>query len=557
MSETESLWLVKAGARILGPFSEFQLIHLIHTKEVSPIDEVKKPLQRWIFVRQSEELKSAVERYRDQLSGNGTQTVMEITAITEEMDIEKTAPAYNLQGAISTESLVGTATKELMPVQSESSFDQERSNVTPIAVLDPRALNRYKKSNLKNGNSGLLWPMIVTVFVFAIILGLIYFWPNKNKLAENEEVNIQSLIEQGYWREALDELDGLAKTRNLSTDEKIWQIGLVSKVERQSNHVKWLAEKIKTESKLTPQQINFVQKAVATSLSQEALYDEALQELKKSSFVNPWDILNILILKRDWVSARQSFDVVSGDLTKSQKILASNIISLAENKPIELISNEYEASAKSYLLKVLSLQRQGASRQEILNQIVLLSNTNPFVDGAITEDLFVDESSLKWSFLAQFCQKPNDQSMPGVDLWIFHFCHLVSSNFTDLKFENLILSDIDFSNLNELTSALVAYANVSVDRFAEARTFLSPSSQSYLTNLTLAKLCLVDQDYQCAEKSYQSVLRQNPNDPWANSGMINIKFNKGQIAEAKSLLRLGLKENPKFREIVQWKYKIL
>lgn len=554
MSDIESLWLVKAGSRILGPFSEFQLIHLIHTKEVSPIDEVKKPLQRWVFVRQCEELKAAVERYRDQLSGANHQTVLDSTAITEEMDIEKTAPAFQLQSeSVAVREMI---VSEAPPVQNYSSVPEPT-----IATLDPRAVQKAQEKLKRKENSrsgGVVWVLGLLVF---LAIAIIYYWPSNVMTTESEDSNYIVLAEQGQFKEVMDELDALSKVRSLTLEEKILKLGAAAKVNRQSFEVRSFAEDIQSSQALTAQQASQIHRSISISLLQESLFDEAATEVSRASDVSTWDLLNIAILKRDWVNAEILLAQAKDKLLPGQRELVLGLIQLSKGESVTAISDSYNLAAKTYFLKALSLQRQNAGLEELGAVIRKLMEFNPFVDDIFVENMFVDQSSLKWSNLTQYCQRPNPQDnieeTRSMYIWLLQFCNLMSANFTDVNFDRLILNDPGYPDLSQMSASWVAFANVHMDRFAEARTYLPTAGDSYLGHLTKGKLCLVTQDFQCAEQSYQNILRNNPNDPWALTGMINSKFNSGLIPEAKALLRSALVSYPDFKELIEWKYKLL
>jgi hypothetical protein len=60
ISETDKIWLVKSNERIIGPFSQVDILKQIRERRLHPLDEVRGSLSRWLPLRQSPQFASAI-----------------------------------------------------------------------------------------------------------------------------------------------------------------------------------------------------------------------------------------------------------------------------------------------------------------------------------------------------------------------------------------------------------------------------------------------------------------------------------------------------------------
>lgn len=60
-------YLVKSSSKILGPFTEEQVTKMIIDQQISLIDEIKKPLARWIYIRDEKKFLEVVQKIREEI----------------------------------------------------------------------------------------------------------------------------------------------------------------------------------------------------------------------------------------------------------------------------------------------------------------------------------------------------------------------------------------------------------------------------------------------------------------------------------------------------------
>jgi tetratricopeptide (TPR) repeat protein len=102
-------WLVRASGHILGPLSQWEVEEKIKSKEIGLFDYVQKPFGRWIYIREEEALKSAVEDARRRAGGKEDTVAMSlestgVTVVTDppiEDSLEGAREALSVPGGIS------------------------------------------------------------------------------------------------------------------------------------------------------------------------------------------------------------------------------------------------------------------------------------------------------------------------------------------------------------------------------------------------------------------------------------------------------------------------
>ncbi|MFN8945321.1 MAG: hypothetical protein ACK5WZ_11950, partial [Pseudobdellovibrionaceae bacterium] len=60
-------YLVKSSSKVMGPFSEEELVELLIHNQISLLDEIKKPYSRWIYLREDKHFREVIEKVRNQI----------------------------------------------------------------------------------------------------------------------------------------------------------------------------------------------------------------------------------------------------------------------------------------------------------------------------------------------------------------------------------------------------------------------------------------------------------------------------------------------------------
>jgi tetratricopeptide (TPR) repeat protein len=79
-----SLWLIKTGGRVSGPFSTEEVIEQIRTRTIVPLDEVIAPQGRWLYIRDQTVFTEAVAEARDDQAQVREDTEVHITSSTHQ-----------------------------------------------------------------------------------------------------------------------------------------------------------------------------------------------------------------------------------------------------------------------------------------------------------------------------------------------------------------------------------------------------------------------------------------------------------------------------------------
>ncbi len=161
----ETIWLVKSGDRILGPYSGEEIKNKLHEKELVVIDEVVMPMRRWRYIRDEPAFALVVEEVRkshlsmreDTATGNaGTQTGTN----TGTTDIAEESMAHHSDDHTAT--LTPTPTSTPTPEHSRESSDSNTainkgldfSSVDIAKANNPHATNANRNESSRASESG-------------------------------------------------------------------------------------------------------------------------------------------------------------------------------------------------------------------------------------------------------------------------------------------------------------------------------------------------------------------------------------------------------------------
>jgi hypothetical protein len=185
MKRDDSIWLVKSGGRILGPFTQAAIARQIEDKEISMVDEVMEPFRRWHMIRDCIAFADILETLR--ASGNITDDVTSsaggITVSVTGSVTEKMAAGF---GDESGEALGGYSS-QFKEIVYESVPATEQSGPRPLgagrfqtaAALDQRRLRQQAEKS-----SNWMWGLTLAVF-FAVVLliGVKRIWKSEGALS--------------------------------------------------------------------------------------------------------------------------------------------------------------------------------------------------------------------------------------------------------------------------------------------------------------------------------------------------------------------------------------
>lgn len=117
----DTLWLVKSGDRVLGPFLTAEVVRRLRAKELVVIDEVSSPQSRWRHIRDEQLFASVVEEIR-----TGLMTVRDDTEVGESTKTQNVSAHQINDDGTPTPHVSGTSVGQVTTARFDSSYNVSR-----------------------------------------------------------------------------------------------------------------------------------------------------------------------------------------------------------------------------------------------------------------------------------------------------------------------------------------------------------------------------------------------------------------------------------------------
>lgn len=226
MIENEKKWLVKSANRVWGPFSLNEVIQRVREKQVSIIDEVRTPEQRWTYIRDSLLFLEVVKEIRADQAANSENTVNSKTTTlqTRTSDIEKSSMTPTEDLLISVKNDLNAQVKEVSYDEENLPKNSKSDRIVYTTTYDPER----KKNNQKNLSNLSVVLLVIVVAIGAGFFGYKKYLDQKFQSQIRGKIQkIYSLKSVGLYQKAYDLFKTLpfeAVTEDL--EKEIWPIQL-------------------------------------------------------------------------------------------------------------------------------------------------------------------------------------------------------------------------------------------------------------------------------------------------------------------------------------------
>jgi hypothetical protein len=135
-----TIWLVKSGDRILGPYATDEVVHRIKTKEIVVIDEVISPESRWCYVRDVPTFSAAVEEVRGGLMSSREDT--EVQGYTDQVTLTDSSESFNKTSSMNVDPRVGYDSSQ---IQDAEFVDKPAEFKAPLSTIRPVKRSRWRE----------------------------------------------------------------------------------------------------------------------------------------------------------------------------------------------------------------------------------------------------------------------------------------------------------------------------------------------------------------------------------------------------------------------------
>lgn len=528
-------WLIRSGSRVLGPYTQAEVLLKLREKELSLHDEVSEPLGRWWPIQFHPRMDDVVEDFRSQSANERTD-------------------------AIGTGTPTVSLTDALGEASSQSKKKVESKAVETFGVYKHSQQNKAAKSFY-----GWLWLVCFLVFLG----GAYYFWSsqkNKNQqVAQVQQASDLKKAEQalyiGDYKQALELYKKISEKNPSDHSYAVFLAPLYLQDKNQTVMAKREFENIPNLGQSAE-----MMTAYGLMYFLDGNDDKALENWKKAMSINPHfeaSALNIAYLyihnkspsrSREWIEANYQREGYGPDWNIAYAL--ASVDAFEKTKSFRFLSEAKLMLSGSHLkvqdrLQDVLLIRMRLSR--LMNDDEAFKKNladffNQEIDGfkKVRHNAFVANRFIEDEFMVPLCRKNAASISTQPEKGLLEVYCFVRGDQMDLAQKKISqmreqmpkhVSVLAWSSfmLNQLRQQ--DEASVLLGRALEAN-----RNPDYILPATLqAQFCFDRKDYTCAEQNWVSVLKNNSDSLVALTGLASVKVVNGRKTEAlEDLKRIAL-----------------
>jgi tetratricopeptide (TPR) repeat protein len=531
----DKIWLVKSSLKIQGPFDDKSVLGAIRNREFASLDEACKPRRFWSYFRDTPQFQEAVKDI----------AVKEFRE-DDTVDITQSMTGSNF----GTDPGIKNSSKANV-------VDVNYKNVKPVA--NPR---KWAGKVLNIGLAGILGV--------ALVVGGIHYFQNRSISTEFSEErsrnSLEEFWEKGQYSEYLSEakqleIHGFA----LSDWDKIREAAILVWEDQG-----FLAEPIL--NRLT-QNEHRIEKALLESkiAFQDRNTSVAIQKLESLSRQEQQDQrvkINLSFLKIHSGNLKEGKDILP-TLAKTEDLNSNRAVTemyfwlkSGFEYEVEMIDNletsfsyYIDALASFDIFRGLIYLRSGHD-SKAYNAFSKAISTYPVEDSKFKQNLFMIPYSYRYEIIEKELSNLQLKENPALEASIRAYVALKLGNRDKaIKYFNKADTANPNSSLVKAWKDYLIYGEIKNVPFKLDPMFFSLSSP-FKIQLTGEK-CLKQKNWDCASKSFQKLIVENPRDYMAVYGLLQLHELRGDKKEASQSFKRGIGLAPRFIPFLKLEDKYL
>ncbi|PIU00066.1 MAG: hypothetical protein COT74_06865 [Bdellovibrionales bacterium CG10_big_fil_rev_8_21_14_0_10_45_34] len=554
----ERIWLAKQGGLILGPYTAEEVRTAISGKELSLVDEICKTHGRWGFIRDASEFQEVVNKLKnrfEQLEENPTKTF-------DDTQTETLTQSLSGRMFVKHDSIIQGIEQQVAEGQNRKREKAEEPKEVYTYRRDPSVAQEAEQSNRT------FWLLIV---LFALGAGF-YFYKQRQTGTVADSFN-------QIYQEALKEQKKGNLEESYSLLDRAYRL--------RSNHVDVLLQ-------LATLQINRGEAIAARRLIEDALNQVSNAEYRKVS-LNLLGMIELISMNLDQASTFFQ-QALSQDPYYSPAIYHQAVIELIRRRPAlakESVLKALEQTPSDGLLTLVwaelnLMEAQSSSAPEMASkglerideylksfkeyaqELRLLkarihahlgdsANTLKYLQEALDMDpdqtkdhapnLNADRSRYGFQQMSKWMDEAQNL-LPTNAIVIAAKSYLYFQGNEKLEGKKLITDLTQRTNTEPLFYGLLAYMEHSIGKYSEADVNLGLSlslpEKRLLPKILKSRFCAEKKQWACAEESWNSVLRLDPTNIAAKTGLAVIEGSRGNTSEALRRIQEALSISPHY-----------
>jgi tetratricopeptide (TPR) repeat protein len=551
----ERKWLIKTSGKILGPLSFEEVVEDLRERNISMIDEVRSPHDRWMFIRENKKFAEVVQTLREQQANSKEDTSTTfVGTISKTITLDLTPPPV----APPVQAPRTTPTKASAPdVSDVSPTIVEKPNPASYGTnRDFRLQKRVEPARRRYAALG--WLTLALVLTIGVFFQMNYHPESSKSLGFEDLIKLaKSNKSTGRYEKSLEFFRKAEAVRPLDAALQFQMAPLLMVVENQNLQARQILDGI--YSKIADPKIKSeIESLIALSFLRESRLDEAqkrYQEIEKKNIANEparINLVEISILQGHFDEATEKINELMKAGIKEPVLFLFRILTIyrtsqdqakleGAKSDLKRLLGQYQDYRSEMLLMLAAIQMKLNQKLDVGDSIKNLLNTDPDLTRKHVHDYFIHREVIEWNYLANICDiLVKGDSEAALYQGLSAFCTYEQG---DLKpaLESLEKARRQFANdpsLGALHAALLLKAGRSSE--AKALLQLPKMGDSDLAISVKASMCEAQKDWSCAEENWKRLLLNNSHDIGAFAGLSRIALVRGQIEQAQDYLKQGM-----------------
>lgn len=570
---SEAKWLVKSSGRLLGPWTIDSIIDQIKSRNISVLDEVKEPQNRWLFIREHPLLTMAVRQVRDEQANVMENT--QSTFVTSGRTITSTV----------TERLPndGESTPQPVPMVSvsgtEKTINQGQLGNNSFGVLtDSRAKQKIEQSV----GSWMWWLYGAGVLLF---VGALFFFRSQSgsKMSTEQSDEMYKVAYEfalrGDYQKSSDLLEKIEGSRNLRPSENVLKVKLLLALDSASEiEVIRIVDNLKIAPPSDGMNVELLrglvmarlgkwresQSAYMMALDKGTMGEEVRLNLAASYFSNSeagkaWNYLRPPRAPhlKAYYQILKSLVVLNWNDSKTQMSVIENAFNEFRDFERYEDKDRYRTAGRDFRFERLVLLGALAAKSgkpeaaaDIRRRLV---QVNPIESRSYLKSPLLDWSTIGWASILNQCQalrdagKPEDPNTRGIwALCLAGAGDLVNSrNYLDEALRQF-KGDLNLAGIDALL-LFTAGRKAEAERMANQY----PNADQVLLTWVQAVSCEEKLDSACAERVWEQLKGLDQYEPRAYYGIARVAKDLGNDSRYFSSSSQGLRYAPNYRPLIQ------
>gem|GEM_PF-5285908 len=601
-SEFDQVWLVRSAGMVLGPFSISELRDALRSKQISILDEVRTPKERWNFIREFKDLAAIVKEIREQIEERKEKTDAAIDfeatrPLLQALESDITAvniplrkPNLKLEPAPAIDELTPVPTQTVSiqlnppqpivvaPVQTKSEWTQAPAPTSPVVsgskvpkpFQKPQPLSFAHHETKSTNRKGLWFGLLGGLGLAVIVLLALYGLSGRGGIETINGNDLYRLAKLAKLRGRLDKAVDLflqAEHKSVARPELEMEfIPLILSSNHDAATVKTILER--DQAQVDPYHFQVWSALANMQLSEflaaQKIWNEMMDLQPQDGVVHLNRMINSYYLGDE--------DSVAVEQRKLDEV-GAKLAPAIQNHPLRLIvpvlmklqswnkTNDFRMDPE--LTKIVNQMDQVIKQGSIysyelslLQGLLLMKTSAPGADAVLSKMLDMDplQSRANWPAVEI------DSQLLDANRWVSLCNELVETPLPELqkallKVQCQVLSGqgaVALQGLEQLEAtvgpqALIdrwhGYLLASQGQYVQAKTFAAKDLGT-LAHQVLVRSCLETKDFECAEKNLSEA---NAAKVFYIEYLTRINLARNRKDNAVKVLATGISQFPNYR----------